>query len=255
MGPVVAIAQVAMHWTLDENLAEIERAMRLARADGAVVCAFAELAITGFHREIVTQGVPGKVDPALDRVGALAAELGLAVALGAPSFGLDGSRHNSHLLIDERGVLQARVHKIGLTAPEATFFQPGVDRPVATLSGLRCTAVICREVEDHGPVLEQLRADPPDLVFWPGQMRPDPDQPPQSPPQHVQDAMRLARDSGAWLLQSNWPNALNRPEESAGCGASACIAPDGALMFELPRQTAGVAVFTLGERRFRWHPA
>jgi omega-amidase len=252
MGPAIAIAQVAMHWTLADNLAEIERAMRLARAEGAALCAFAELAITGFHRDIVTQGVPDLVDPAVKRVAVLSAELGLAVAIGAPSFGADGARHNSHLLIDERGMLQARVHKIGLTAPEATFFQPGVDRPVATLSGLRCTAVICREVEDHGPVLEQLRADPPDLVFWPGQMRPDPDKPPATPPEHVQQAMRLAHDSGAWFLQSNWPNALNRPEESAHCGASACIAPDGTLMFRLPEQQSGVAVFTLGERRFRW---
>lgn len=252
MPPVVAIAQVAMHWTLEANLVQIERAMRLAHAEGAAICAFAELALTGFHRDIVTQGVPDKVAPALDRVGALAAELGLAVALGAPSFGEGGTRFNSHLLIDEHGALQARVHKIGLTAPEATFFQPGVDRPVATLSGLRCTAVICREVEDHGPVLEQLRADPPDLVFWPGQMRPDPDKPPSTPPEHVQQAMRLAHDSGAWFVQSNWPNALNRPEESAHCGASACIAPDGTPMFQLPEQQSGVAVFTLGERRFRW---
>jgi predicted amidohydrolase len=228
--------------------------MRLAQAEGAALCAFAELAITGFHRDIVSQGVPDRVDPAVERVCTLAAELGLAVALGAPSFGADGARFNSHLLIDERGVLQARVHKIGLTAPEATFFQPGTDRPVATLKGLRCTAVICREVEDHGPVLEQLRADPPALVFWPGQMRPDPDEPPVEPPTHVQDAMRLARDSGAWFVQGNWPNALNRPAESDGCGASACIAPDGVLMFQLPRQAAGVAVFALGERTFRWHP-
>jgi predicted amidohydrolase len=254
MAPVVAIAQVAMHWTLADNLAEIERAMRLARAEGAGICAFAELAITGFHRDIVTQGVPEEVALAVERVCALAAELGLAVALGAPSFNADGARFNSHLLIDERGVLQARVHKIGLTAPEATFFQPGADRPVATLGGLRCTAVICREVEDHGLVLEQLQADPPDLVFWPGQMRPDPSRPPATPPEHVQQAMRLARDSGAWFVQSNWPNALNRPAESAGCGASACIAPDGTLMFQLPLQAAGVAVFTPGEPAFCWHP-
>ena len=252
---VVAIAQLRMHWTLEANGAEIEAAMRRARAEGAAICAFAELALTGFHRGIVTEGVPDKVGPALDHVCALAGELGLAVAIGAPSFGTSGARFNSHLLIDERGVLQARVHKIGLTAPEATFFQPGRDRPVARLQGLRCSAVICREIEDHGPVLEQLHAGAPELVFWPGQMRPDPDQPPMDPPQHVQDAMRLARDSGAWIVQSNWPNALNRPEESAHCGASACISPDGELVFRLPEEGCGIGLFTLGERSARWLPS
>jgi omega-amidase len=253
MLPMIAIAQLPMHWTLESNLAAIEAAMRRARAEGAAICAFAELALTGFHREIVSQGVPGKVDPAIDRVRALAGELGLAVALGAPSFGDGGARFNSHLLIDEHGVLQARVHKIGLTAPEATFFQPGSTRPVATLQGQRCSAVICREIEDHALVLAQLRADPPSLVFWPGQMRPDPEKPAVEPPEHVQDAMRLARDSGAWIVQSNWPNALNRPHESEHAGASACIAPDGRLMFRLPEQGFGVAVFTLGDRDFAWH--
>lgn len=124
MLPMIAIAQLPMHWTLEANLAAIEAAMRRARAEGAAICAFAELALTGFHREIVSQGVPGKVDPAIDRVRALAGELGLAVAVGAPSFGDGGARFNSHLLIDEHGVLQARVHKIGLTAPEATSSSP-----------------------------------------------------------------------------------------------------------------------------------
>lgn len=249
--PVIAIAQVPMHWTVAENLRGIERAMHVASAEGAAICAFAELAVPGFHRGIVDEGVPEKVEPALARIAALAAKLRLAVAVGAPSVE-GGQRFNSHLLIDERGVMQARIHKAGLTAPEATFFARGRERSTATLAGLRCSAVICREIEDAAEVCASLAADPPALLFWPGQMRPDPARPPVDPPEHVQDAMRLAAATGAWIVQSNWPNALNRPEESAGCGASAVVAPDGRLLFRLPVQGLGLGLFTLGEAQHRW---
>lgn len=252
-GPVIAIAQLPMHWTVAENLHAIQHAMRRAHAEGAAICAFAELAVPGFHRRIVDEGVPDKVDPALATIQALARRLQLAVAVGAPSFE-HGRRYNSHLLIDEQGVLQARVHKAGLTAPEATFFAPGQVRPSATLAGLRCSAVICREVEDLDAVCASLADDPPALLFWPGQMRPDPAKPPAEPPLHVQDAMALARASGAWIVQTNWPNALNRPDESAETGASAVVAPDGRLLFRLPVQGFGLGLFELGAADHRWLP-
>ncbi|MCP5286582.1 MAG: hypothetical protein H6933_16975 [Burkholderiaceae bacterium] len=251
--PVIAIAQVPMHWTLDANLREIEAAMSFAAGEGAALCAFAELAITGFHRGIVTEGVPAKVDPALQCIADWAAELELAVAVGAPSFTPAG-RFNSHVLIDEHGTVQARVHKNGLTAPEATFFQPGTDRPLATLAGLRCSAVLCREIEDLDAVAGQLAGRSPALLFWPGQMRPDPDKPVVEPWEHVQQAMRLARSLGAWIVQSNWPNALNRPEESALTGASAIVAPDGRLVAQLPVQGFGVGLYALGDDAPRWVP-
>ncbi len=251
--PTIAIAQVPMHWTLAENLREIEAAMCCAAAEGAALCAFAELAVTGFHRGIVTEGVPAKVEPAVQCIADWAAELQLAVAVGAPSFTPAG-RFNSHLLIDEHGTLQARVHKNGLTAPEATFFQHGTGRPLATLAGLRCSAVICREIEDHAQLLAQLQGQAPALLFWPGQMRPDPARPVADPWAHVQDAMRLARDLGAWIVQTNWPNALNRPEESEFTGASAIVAPDGALVAQLPVQGFGLGLYALGDAAARWVP-
>lgn len=248
----VAIAQVRMHWTIEENMAAIRWAMALAHGRGAKICAFAELAVTGFHREIVVLADPELVEPRVREVQDAAARLSLAVAVGAPTFAGSG-KQNSHLLIDEQGQLVATVHKLGLTAPEATFFVPGTDRPVAQLQGLASTAVICREIEDREAVLGQLQHSPAALVFWPGQMRPDPAKPMTDPPEHVCQAQRLAQDLGAFVVQTNWPNALNRPEESAGTGRSACISPAGELLFRLPEQGCGVAVFALGERAFEWH--
>lgn len=253
----MAVVQPRMQWRTGENLATIEWALRRAHAAGAALCSFPELALTGFHRGIVQEADPAIVQPALTAVQALCAELGMAAALGAPTWDGDGGRFNSHLLIDEHGALVATVSKQGLTDPEATFFQRGSERPVARLQGWRCSAVICREVEDHDLVAAQLPLGSADLLFWPGQMRPDPNKPVTDPPQHVQQAQTIARSAGAYVVQSNWPNALNRPEESAHCGHSAVIAPSGELLFRLPEEACGLAVFELGpsnDRHFSWIP-
>jgi predicted amidohydrolase len=250
----IAIAQIRMHWTIEDNLASILAAMRLAHQHGATLCAFSELAVTGFHRQIVSLAFPHLVDPAIEQVGALSAELSMAVALGAPTFDGQGRRFISHLLIDAAGDIAATVSKEGLTDPEATFFDRGGGRPVATLQGQRCSAVICREVEDFDRVTAQLPPGAADLIFLPGALRPDPAKPLTDPPGFVTDALRLARATRSHIVQTNWPNALNRPEESVDGGQSMVISPDGELLFRLPGQAAGLGLFTLGERVFDWHP-
>jgi omega-amidase len=251
----LAIAQLQMHWTIEANMASIVAALQLASSRGASICTFPELALTGFHREIVSLAKPELVAPEVRRLQQTCARLGIAAAVGAPTFGDDGARFNSHLFIDQDGQLVSTTAKIGLTPPEATFFRPGVDRPVASLSGMRCAAIICREMEDEEQIRAQLPPGSVDLLFWPGQMRPDPDKPITDPPAHVVRAQKMAQDLRAYVIQANWPNALNRPEESRNAGQSAVISPTGELVFRLPMEAPGVAVFTLGERSCEWHAA
>jgi hypothetical protein len=92
-------------------------------------------------------------------------------------------------------------------------------------------------------------------MFWPGQMGPDRDKPPVDPPEHVVQAQQLAKAVQAYVVQANWPNALNRPEESRHTGRSAVIAPDGELLFRLPEEAAGVGIFALGDRTYEWYPS
>lgn len=251
--PRIAIGQLQMHWTIEANMASILDAIELAQDRGAGICTFPELAVTGFHREIASQAKPELVAPQVKKLQEVCARRAVAICVGAPSFGDHDARFNSHLFIDELGQLVSVVSKIGLTAPEATFFRPGAGRPVSVLHGMRCSAVICREIEDEAQVLEQLKAGSVDLVFWPGQMRPDPDKPVTDPPEHVVQAQQLARSLNAHVIQANWPNALNRPQESEHTGHSAVIDPSGELLFRLPRQRSGVAVFALGEPEYEWH--
>ncbi len=191
--------------------------------------------------------VPARVAGWLDAVRAAAARHRIAVYVGAPTFREDGALHISMHVIDRDGALLATVHKQGLTAPEATFFTAADQRPVVPLFGRRWTSMICREIDDHAQLAPRFRAERPDIVLWPGGMRPDPDRPRSNPPEHVQRAQALARDCDTAIVMINWPNALNRPEESAECGASVVIGRGGALRLTLPKSQAGLAVIDLDD--------
>jgi predicted amidohydrolase len=248
----IAIAQISMHWTTDKNLQAIERAMIVADSAGAQICCFSELAVTGFHREIAREATAEVVRPALEAIAARAARLSLAVSVGAPAIASDGRRFIAQYLINERGQVVAEIRKRGLTDPEATFFSRGDARPVELLQGLRCTAVICREIEDVDSISMELPPGSAQLVLVPGALRQDPEKPRTDPPPYVANIQRLAAAMKAYVVHTNWPNALNRPEESVDGGGSNVASPDGELLFRLPMQKPGIGVFKLGERTFDW---
>ena len=250
----IAIAQIRMHWSTAENVAAMLQAMEVASSQGATLCAFSELAVTGFHRHIGREATPEIVWPAIHALQARCSKLFLSIAVGAPTFGAGTTKFNSHLLIDECGQIKAVVSKRGLTAAEATFFQPGASRPIARLQGVDCSAVICREVSDLELLAEELKPGMADVIFVPGALRQDPDKPRTDPPEYVRDIQRLALGTGAYIVQTNWPNALNRPEESGEGGQSTVAAPTGEVMFRLPRAASGLGIFNLGDRHFEWCP-
>ena len=250
----IAIAQISMHWSTTENVAAILQAMELASSRGAKLCAFSELAVTGFHRHIAREATPELVLPAIQEIQARCSKLLLGIAVGAPTFGDGAAKYNSHLLINEYGEIVAVVSKQGLTGPEATFFQSGAFRPTAKLQGINCSAVICREVSDVALLTQELKPGTAEVIFVPGALRQDPEKPRTDPPEYVRDIQHLAVATTAYVVQTNWPNALNRPEESAEGGESTVAAPTGEVMFRLPRESSGLGIFNLGERHFEWCP-
>lgn len=122
------------------------------------------------------------------------------------------------------------------------------------MHGLRCSAVICREVEDLELVSTEIPPGTVSLIFVPGALRQDRDKPRTDPPEYVRDIQRLAQATKAYVVQTNWLNALNRPEESVEGGGSTVAGPEGEVLFRLPMQASGVGIFSLGERNFDWHP-
>lgn len=251
----LAVCQLRMRWDVDRHTDDIVQALQQAAAQGARLCLFPELALTGIHREIAAAAVPARVQAWLARVAHACRAHTMAASVGAPVFDAQGGIRIAQHFFDAQGVLVGTVEKQGLTAPEATFFVPGDTRRNLHLLGRRWNAMICREIDDAELLAPPFEADQPDIVVWPGLMRPDPDLPATDPPDHVQRAQALARRCRVHVVQANWPNALNRPEESVDAGRSAVIDRDGRLLFRLPRAEPGLAVFDLGASSFEWSPA
>ncbi len=238
-----------MEWSGLANTQSMLRAMAQAASSGAELCVFPELAITGFHRQIRTEATPHLVETHTKALRQASREFSLAIVFGSPSFDDDGRVFNSCAFIDERGQQVGVIEKIGLTPAEETFFARGATRSCVDLLGYRTTAVLCREIDD----LEHLEADlptlSPQIIFWPGMVRPAVD---GSESTHVQHAQQLARRAGAFIIQANWPNSLNYPEESAQAGHSLVISPDGEPLLRLPMAEAGVGIFDLGGSQCEW---
>jgi omega-amidase len=249
----VAIAQAPMQWTTAANLAVIEVAMQLAADRSAAICVFSELAVTGFHRQIRAEAVPEKVGPAIERIRAKCLAFGMACAVGAPTFAAAGGAiYNSYLHIDEHGEIVGQVDKTGLTVAEATFFHGGRGRPVSVLQGRKTSAVLCREIEDLLLVRHHLPVEAAELIFWPGLLGRAPE---DDGVDIAQLAQQLARQQKAWLVQNNWPKALNLPDDSpfqTDLGGSKVFSPAGELLLTLPMCTPGVATFELGAAEFAW---
>jgi len=254
----VAIVQQPMAWTTAENVAHILGSLEIAANEGAQLCLFPELALTGFHRQIRAEAKPEIVEPALQRVREACRTSGVAGLLGLPTFGADGSIRNSYAVIGADGDLAGTVHKNGLTPAELTFFAAGTARPAMRLFGRNCSGVMCREIEDVDAIAAQLTDEPVQLMFWPSIVG----HPPGTiaePEREVQDlgyrerAAAFARRLRTHVLQCNWPQALNTPEARYQ-GESKVYAPDGDILLTLPRDASGVAVFNLGERDYHWTP-
>jgi omega-amidase len=241
-----------MHWTLEENVVTMHRALEISALQGAAVCVSPELALTGFHRQIASLAVDANTAPQVQAIARACATHHIAAAFGAPTYNASGQILNSHMFVDAQGETIGVISKIGLTPAEATFFAPGVARPIVNVQGLRCTAVICRQVEDVEDVCAQLPAGSVDLIFWPGAIRPSPESKETRAMTAEGGAQEIAQRSGAYVVQANWPNSLNYPAESEFAGQSIVIDPQGDVLLRLPIAQVGVATFELGERTFDW---
>lgn len=245
-----AIAQPHMHWTLAGNLAETLRALEAAAAAGAAGCVCTELALTGFHRRLPELLDAAALADAEGRLRAACARLGIAAAIGMPTLGEAGAVFNSHVYIDAAGRELGRVHKRGLTPSEAKFFTPGGARAWTGLGGLLATSVLCREMLDVDTLLAELRAALPAgdarlrVIFWPSYIGESDAEQATLCAAYREGARHLARELGAWVLQSNWPEGLNLPGPQR-FGASMVIEPGGKPVMTLPLDEPVIALVTL----------
>jgi omega-amidase len=246
--PRWAIAQPCMHWTLQANLAETLASLQAAAAAGAQGCVCTELALTGFHRRLPALLDAAALGDAEAQLRAACARLGVAAVVGVPTPNRAGGVFNSHLYIDAAGRELGRVHKRGLTDSEATCFARGGVRGWTAIGAVLATSVLCREMLDVDALLPELRGDAADgrtrVIFWPSYIAESDAEQTALCEAYRAGAAVLARELGAWVLQSNWPESLNAPE-SRGFGASVVIDPGGCRIRTLPVDAPALALVEL----------
>lgn len=150
----VAVAQVAQSGDMAANLAEIGRAIGLARQAGADLVCFPECALTGygpiFHRSPASFEA-GAVAHALEAVRRAGRAAGLALILGThlPS---NGGWTNSVLAFDSDGTVLGRYDKAHLYGDDAKFYRAGAERArVFRLGSVRIAMQICFDLRFPEP--------------------------------------------------------------------------------------------------------
>ncbi len=141
--PRVAAVQMIFADSLEGNLAKIERAGTKAAEGGADIVLFPECATTGYACDF-GELKPAAIRAALQRVGAVAARLGVNLLLGSPVFA--GARlYNALVVFDRRGRLTHTYAKCQLTDRDRRWFTPGNGLSLFSLDRVPATAIICHE--------------------------------------------------------------------------------------------------------------
>jgi len=175
----IAVAQPAATPDARRNGAKVRELMREAAAQGARLIQFPEGHLSGYAKEQVADWSEvdwSAVRDELERVAALAAELGLWVVLGSAHPLTPPHRpHNSLYVISAEGRLVDRYDKRFCSHTETTrFYTPGLEPVVFDVDGFRFGCVICVEInfpdlfaeyEELGVDCLLLSAYPIDSIF------------------------------------------------------------------------------------------
>ncbi len=147
----VAVAQSSITADPRVNGETIRSVMRQAAAQGSRVVQFPEGALSGYAKEQIHswEGVDWvAIDDEIDRVCALAGELGVWVLLGsAHRLSAPHRPHNSMYVISDDGAIVDRYDKRMCSNTEINdFYSPGCEAVVFEVDGLRFGVAVCIEV-------------------------------------------------------------------------------------------------------------
>lgn len=236
----VGVVQMRMGWTVRENLKTIVSHVESMRALDALV--FPELSLSGFHRNIKQESEPQTIRHAIQVLCKLAFDYKTMLFIGAPL--TEGERiFNSYLCIDSNGGIAMQWNKVGLTESEAKFFNRGKGRELLNLAQSSITSVICREIDDVEWFLSEVQNQA-DLILWPsyiGQHSLE-----QQTQGYHERASLIAKESGAFVVQCNWPHTLNNPN-LRGLGGSHIYDDSGQCIHTMPFDKESVCILELNQ--------
>jgi predicted amidohydrolase len=126
---------------LEANVATLVRLLRQCAADGVQIAVFPECALSGYFEDVIAKLTAAQLADAEDQVAWACGELGIAAIVGAPT--RDGTKlYNSALVIDAKGKIIERYHKVQLAEPWPT---PGDHLCVFRLHGVPCSVIVCHD--------------------------------------------------------------------------------------------------------------
>ncbi|MBM3333163.1 carbon-nitrogen hydrolase family protein [Candidatus Sumerlaeota bacterium] len=120
----IAAAQMACSRSVADNASKIKTMIQKAKADGADVVAFPELAITGARTDDILAADQAALEAALREIRSAAATERICVVFGMP-FLSNGRRQNCAFVLDDRGEIVTRYAQIVVDRPD--LFTPSDD--------------------------------------------------------------------------------------------------------------------------------
>ncbi|MEN6587436.1 MAG: NAD+ synthase [Sulfuricella sp.] len=138
---------------ISANAAKLLSFARQAKAAGAEIVVFSELALTGYYpMDLLDEPwFIARQDAALNEVAAASAEIGVTLVFGAATASTKGygKPHYNSLVVAENGSIAAMYHKQLLPTynifDEARHFEPGSEALVWKRSGVRIGFLICED--------------------------------------------------------------------------------------------------------------
>ena len=235
----IGIAQIPMDWTVEGNTKTICNIV--SKNHDLDILVFPELAITGFHRDIKNQAQQHLVESALNEISIQCQLSNTLVFVGYP-LNENNKVYNVYSAINEQGTLEIVWRKVGLTPSECTFFESGDKRsifehPLGTFS-----SYLCREASDVNWVVEQLSVQSPSYILWPSYIGQPESSVNTESTNYEEGSKKIAQSLSAMVIQCNWPNSLNNPNDN-GLGGSKIISSHGDIIAQLPFDKNCIGIF------------
>ncbi len=253
IGPIllVATAQMAMKWTVEENCRAIIACIQHASNAGAGMILFPELAVTGFHRKIVEETQKLIQDSRwVEAIRSCCRDNAIHAWIGLPTFAKE-QIYNSYILLDANGELVCESQKEGLTESEKRLFSAGAGRPMHAVNGRKFAAVLCREVADLDHLAGQLQGSETSGLVWPGFISHEPEASIEVTEGTTDQAAFIAKTLGCEIIQCNWANSLNKPQMT-DLGGRGNLNKLGEVVWSCPRGTPGIGFVDLDSRQCHW---
>lgn len=161
----IALLHLSLNFAdLDSNYQLIERATRLAAAEGAQWVVTPELALTGYRFDLAlgTDWISTGPDEYVQRAQTLADELNISLFLSHLERSLvDAKAYNTLFVIDAHGEIIAKHHKINTIPISEDWSSPGARSQPVSVDGHLVGLLICADAwpTDHAASLKQQGAE------------------------------------------------------------------------------------------------